>query len=251
MSRVGSRESKANIWVWVVVGLIILVVGIIRLRLLSMPLERDEGEYAYTGQLLLQGVPPFKLAYTLKLPGTAVAYAFIMALFGQTPSGIHLGLLLVNAITIVLVFLLGRKLLGAWGGVAACAAYAVMSLSYSVLGLAAHATHFVVLFAMGGVLVFLCALESGRPIDFFWSGLLFGAAFLMKQPGIFFSLFGLVLIVWFEIKTLRALLETRALGFKRPRFNWPRCFQKAGRILLRRVPPVRADLHSPVAGRRF
>ena len=37
-----------------------LVVAI-RIRLLGIPLERDEGEYAYAGQLILQGVPPYKL----------------------------------------------------------------------------------------------------------------------------------------------------------------------------------------------
>jgi len=31
----------------------ILATSAIRLRLLSMPLERDEGEYAYAGQLIL------------------------------------------------------------------------------------------------------------------------------------------------------------------------------------------------------
>lgn len=226
MSRSDSHKGKSDLWIWALVLLIILIVGVIRARLLSLPLERDEGEYAYTGQLLLQGVPPFKLAYTMKLPGTTVAYAFIMAIFGQSPAGIHLGFLLVNAFTIVLVFLLGRKLLGNYGGVTACATYAVMSLSYSVVGLAAHATHFVVLFALAGVLVFLRAVESGRLAAFFLSGLLFGLAFLMKQPGMFFSLFGAVLIVWFEIKLYRELVETRKLGTRRPQFNWERCFKR-------------------------
>jgi hypothetical protein len=29
-----------------------------RIRLLGIPLERDEGEYAYAGQLMLQGIAP-------------------------------------------------------------------------------------------------------------------------------------------------------------------------------------------------
>src|SRR6476469_8012843 len=96
---------------WILVGLTILVVVIVRVRLREMPLERDEGEYAYAGQLLLHGIPPYKLAYNMKLPGTDAAYALLMAVFGQTPSGIHVGLTLVNTASIVLVFLLGRKLL--------------------------------------------------------------------------------------------------------------------------------------------
>ena len=96
---------------WLLVALAVLFVLIVRVRLRDMPLERDEGEYAYAGQLILQGVPPYKEAYNMKLPGTYAAYAAIMAVFGQSPSGIRLGLALVNGASIVLVFLLGRKLL--------------------------------------------------------------------------------------------------------------------------------------------
>jgi len=45
--------------------------------------ERDEGEYADAGQLILQGVPPYTLAYNMKFSGTYAAYAVIMAIFGQ------------------------------------------------------------------------------------------------------------------------------------------------------------------------
>src|SRR5438270_6715693 len=77
----------------------------VRFRLRDMPLERDEGEYAYAGQLMLQGVPPYKEAYNMKLPGTYAAYAVGMAIFGQTPSGVHVTVALVNAASIVLMFL--------------------------------------------------------------------------------------------------------------------------------------------------
>src|SRR5512147_1059478 len=96
---------------WLLLGLALLFVLAVRVRLRDMPLERDEGEYAYAGQLLLQGVPPYKEAFNMKLPGTYAAYALIMALFGQTAGGIHLGVSLVNLASISLTFLLGRRLL--------------------------------------------------------------------------------------------------------------------------------------------
>src|SRR5215467_1823348 len=104
---------------WIIVGLTILLVFAIRVRLRQMPLERDEGEYAYAGQLILHGVPPYKEAYNMKLPGTYAAYAVIMAVFGQTPGGIHTGLALVNAASIILIYLIGRKLLDEITGVVA------------------------------------------------------------------------------------------------------------------------------------
>src|SRR5205814_4180382 len=75
-----------------------LITLYVRLRLISVPLERDEGEYAYIGHLILQGRPPFLDAYTMKLPGTPMAYALIMSVLGETIEGIHLGLLAVNAV---------------------------------------------------------------------------------------------------------------------------------------------------------
>ena len=45
------------------------MVVFIRIRFLAIPLERDEGEYAYAGQLMLQGIPPYRLAYNMKFPG--------------------------------------------------------------------------------------------------------------------------------------------------------------------------------------
>jgi hypothetical protein len=150
---------------WLLVGLAILVVLIVRVRLRDMPLERDEGEYAYAGQLMLHGVPPYREAYTMKLPGTYAAYALIMAVFGQSPAGIHLGLAFVNVASIILVFRLGRRLLDNAAAAAAAVAFALLSLSPYVLGLAAHATHFVVLCALGGMVLLLraCEGEAGDP----------------------------------------------------------------------------------------
>ena len=91
-----AREFIRRYRAWLLVALAILFVLVVRVRLRDLPLERDEGEYAYAGQLILQGVPPYKEVYNMKLPGTYAAYAAIMAVFGQSPAGIRLGLALVN-----------------------------------------------------------------------------------------------------------------------------------------------------------
>jgi hypothetical protein len=152
-------------------------------------LERDEGEFAYAGQLILEGIPPYQLAYNVKLPGIYAAYALVMAIFGQTPFGIHLGLLFVNLGAIVLVFFLARRLFDSYAAVIASATYALMSTSTAVLGFRAHATHFVILPALGGFILLLRGLDSRRALTLFWSGLLFGVAVLMKQHGVFLGIF--------------------------------------------------------------
>lgn len=203
-----------RLWPCSLLSLVLALVAIARVRLLGVPLERDEGEYAYIGQLMLQGVPPFQFAANMKLPGTDAAYALIMAVFGQTIYAIHLGLLLVNAGAIVLIYFIGRRLFDSMAGLAAAAAYAVLSVGSSVYGTWAHATHFVVLFALGGVLLLLKWAESNHARDLIWSGLLFGMAFLMKQAGAFFIPVGVVFLVanqWGQLRS-RWVPVLRSLG---------------------------------------
>src|SRR4029077_18119549 len=109
---------------------------------------------------MLQGVPPYRLAYSMKFPGTSVAYALLMAIFGQSTAGVHLGLILVNLITVGLVFFLGRSLFGEVAGLVSGAAFSVLSLMPHTLGNAAHATHFVTLFGVSGLLLLVRAQDG-------------------------------------------------------------------------------------------
>jgi hypothetical protein len=194
--------DAASIRFNIVLVFIVLCAALIRLRWLSIPFERDEGEYAYIGQLLLQGVPPFEGAYTMKLPGTSFMYALFMLLFGQTVAAIHFGLLLVNAGTIFLVALLAKKLRDGQAGLYAAAIYAAISLGSKVLGFAAHATHFVVFFALSGILLMLAGIDPVDRRKIFLGGLCLGLSVLMKQPGLFFAVFA---ILW----TVFAFAHTR------------------------------------------
>jgi len=192
-SKPASARASSRLGTIVLLVLILLATGSARLRLLDLPLERDEGEYAYAGQLMLQGIPPYQLAYNMKLPGTYAMYALFLGAFGQTPRGIHLGLLLVNLATIALVFAVARRWFGSLAGVTAASAYALLSVSPSVLGLAAHATHFVVLFGVGGTLLLILAEERDRGWIYVLAGIAMGLAFVMKQQGVVFLLFGFLI----------------------------------------------------------
>jgi Dolichyl-phosphate-mannose-protein mannosyltransferase len=190
------NSERSRVWSWFFLCCVMVFVGTIRFRLREMPLERDEGEYAYAGQLFLQGIAPSKLAYTIKLPGTHAAYAILMLLFGQTSAGVHLGFLTVNCATIVLLYLIGRILTGEIAGCVSAAAFGLMSLSGDVLGTAAHATHFVVFFALAGVLLLLHASSNGKVPAYIGSGFLLSASVLMKHNGILFLAFGVVWLAW-------------------------------------------------------
>ena len=185
---------------YLLLALVLAVVAYVRIRLLQVPLERDEGEYAYMGQLLLKGVPPYVHAYSMKLPGVSLVYALFMGLFGQAPFGIHLGLLIVNGICILLVYLLASRLFDRDAAFAACTSFAVLSLSKTVYGFYAHATHFVVLFALAGCLLLLRPIDRGRTPFLFLSGLCFGLAFTMKQHAALLIGFAFLYLVWCSYK---------------------------------------------------
>lgn len=189
---------------WGVILAIIIIVSIIKIHLLEIPLERDEGEYAYIAQLFMKGEPLYLHAYSAKLPGIYFFYAIIMTLFGQTIYGIHLGLLLVTAASTVLVFLLARRVLDPYAGIVAGAAFALLTLGRYTL--AFNSEHLIVLLVLCGSLTMLTALDRGG--GFFLSGFIFGLAFIAKQHAVFFILFGLFYIVWFHASTRPA--ESRA-----------------------------------------
>ena len=185
-----SRPRIIDIVAWCILAAAVIFAVYVRARLREFPLERDEGEFAYAGQLLLHGIPPYKLAYNMKLPGTYIAYAALMAVFGQTIAGVHLGLLAVNVATILLLYRLTRELFDPISGALAAVFYAITSVNPGVLGMAAHATHFVAFFGVAGVYLLWRYLQSPRWWSLLASGFLLGTAFLMKQQGVFLVVFG-------------------------------------------------------------
>lgn len=195
-------RSRLGIWAtWIILVAAVAFVVVVRVRLLDIPLERDEGDFAYAGRLILQGLSPYEYAYNMKFPGIYAAYAGIMAVFGETARGIHLGLLFLNVANIILVFLLGRRLSNNLAGSLAALSYAVMSTSPGVLGTAAHATRFVVLPALGGLLLLLPRKGAAEGARLFAAGALLGFAYLIKQQGAAFALLGLLWVVWIERTT--------------------------------------------------
>jgi len=174
---------------------IIAIVSFIRYRYIKMPLERDEGEYAYIGNLFLHGITPFKDGYSMKLPGTSFMYAVFMLLFGHTNRAIHWGLLLMNASTMCLLYYAFKKMFNSFLAIATAAIYGAMAVGLPFIGLAAHATHFICFYSAIALLLLSNFLKSGKLFTLFLIGLMMGMAFLMKQQAAFMVLFFAVFLV--------------------------------------------------------
>jgi hypothetical protein len=182
----------------------ILLVCFIRIRLLALPLERDEGEYAYFGQLILQGIPPYSMAYNLKFPGTYYSYALVMAVFGQSVRGVHLGLMAVCLGSMLMTYFVARRLFDNYIGALAAVVVGLVSASPTLYGQAAHATHFVNFFMLIGFFLLLLASNRHSLLYSLLGGIAMGLAGLCKQPGLFFWLFGPFVLAILRDKTVRS-----------------------------------------------
>ena len=184
---------------------VVLAAIALRWRWLGVPLERDEGEYAYAGWLMLRGVPPYLGIYTMKLPGVHAVYALGQALFGTTSSAVRLLHIAVNAATIIALGGLGRRWLGPWPGVFAAALFALLSAGRPVQGPFANAEHFVLLPALCGLWWLDRTLDRGGPGRLFAAGAIIGLAPLMKQSGAAFVIAALALVAIHGLRTKRPI----------------------------------------------
>ena len=183
-------------WTWWFMVAVLVLMAMVRLRLLNFSLERDEGEYAYAGQLMLQGIPPYKLAFNMKFPGTYAMYALIMALFGETPAGIHFGVAIITTLTALMLYWLGKKMLDPTAGMVAATSYAVLAANTALFGLAGHATHFAAFFATAGLCLMWKARQTARWQTAGAAGIMCGMATLMKQHAAVIAVWAFGVFVW-------------------------------------------------------
>jgi 4-amino-4-deoxy-L-arabinose transferase-like glycosyltransferase len=207
-----AEKAKRTDYYLIALGIVIICIAFIRFRLINIPLERDEGEYAYLGKLILDGIVPYKEAYSMKLPGTYCMYALIMELFGKNISGIHLGLLLINVSTIVFFYLGFKKIFTSSIALFTACAYGLMSLSWTAIGSAAHATQFVTFFVSVGIYFLTRFYENKKLRYVFLVGLMFGLSFLMKQQAVFFIVFGGLAVLLDPARPDRFLKPVRSKG---------------------------------------
>ncbi len=209
-----TKKLGNDAWAWAGLLLALALVTAVRLHRLDLPLERDEGEYAYGAQLILDRSFSYETLHTMKLPGVHASCALFLAAFGETPQAIRAGLLLVNAASLILVFLLARRLFDPLTALAAGASFGVLSMDRSVLGLFAHPEQFAILPALAGTLLLVRARDA-RPAPAsprarcLCSGAHFGLAIVMTQQAVFLAAFGATMLLIAEAAhTPRDLRET-------------------------------------------
>ena len=195
---------KKNIPLLVLSALVLAGTLIFRIRFLSAPLDRDEGEFAYAGWRMLHDGIPYLDFYNMKMPGIYAAYFFLFKIFGTSVEAIRTGLILVNLCNTFFVFHLTKKICESdrsenkisslATAVTAALCYMIFSVQTELQGTSAHAEHFAMFFALPAFFLLLKAREKNSTLLFSISGLLSGVAFLMKQPALAFTAMMLLFI---------------------------------------------------------
>ncbi len=187
-------------WPLFLLALSVIIVLQARLRLLAIPMERDEAGFAYIGHWLLKGKSLYVDIVDNKLPGLYILYGFFTTIFGYNATGVHIGLLIANAVSAVCFYMLARDLYDRYVAATATAFLLILLADPNVLGFAAHATQLLLPFVLGGFYLFWKGIRSGRKNLFLISGLLLGVAFIIKQQSIVFGV--LVALLWWPLRLL-------------------------------------------------
>jgi len=196
------HDDKYRFWLfWLTITFIYII---IRINIIDIPLDRDEGIFGYAGQQILNGGIPYRDVFDHKPPVTYYLYAFALLFVPPTATGIHIFLHLYNYLTLISVYLLAKRVTeSTTTGLWAAFAYAVFSSSPEIQGFSASSEMFMLLPITLCLLFAVLAMKRNSLLLLFSSGTMGALACWTKQTAIFSVFFVIVYIV-----TERVLLNS-------------------------------------------
>jgi len=171
------------------VAIILSVYFHIRINLTDIPLNRDEGGFAFFGRMIAQGGTLYRDGMDHKPPGIWLIYAALSYLVPFTARGLHWAVQIYNLATLVLLGLLCRRLFDWKTAFWTVLFFSVVTSGPEVEGSSASAELFMLLPMVASLLLCVMGNEEGRPSLIYAAGLLSGMAFWIKQPAAAVTLF--------------------------------------------------------------
>lgn len=167
----------------VIAWLALAVCAFVALRapLLSLPLERDEGEYAYIAWRMQDGGVPYLDAFDQKPPGSFAAYWLAFTLFGRDAKTPRLLLHLWSAATAWLLFLLVQRLAGRLAAAGAVLVFAALAADPRIGGATANTEAFLLLPLVAALLCAVRGWQDGGLAAWLAAGALCTVAVAFKQ----------------------------------------------------------------------
>jgi len=155
-----ARERRTRRWLLLLAALVFVA---LRLPYLSLPLDRDEGEYAYIAWRILEGDVPYRDAFDQKPPAIFAAYLGVFATLGRSAEAIHGLAALWSALTAWLLYAVVARLGGALAGACAVLVFAAIAAHPALGATAANTELFLLLPAVASFLALLRGLASESP----------------------------------------------------------------------------------------
>ncbi len=188
----------------------LLFLLVLRWNSFSMPLERDEGEYAYSAWLLKEGRMPYEDSFLQKPPLIIYTYALgqLISEDGLWPPRLLAFLSLV--LTAFLVYLIGRREFSEKAGWIGAFLFAVLASSPINASLAANTEIFMLLPLTAFLWLFLSRRKEFHLGIWFASGVLSSLALLYKPIAldvILYIYFLWLWNIWKEKKELKLIIE--------------------------------------------
>lgn len=201
--------NKKDIGVWLILAALLVLM---RWPFLGVPLERDEGEYAYCAWQMRQGGMPYRDIVTSVSPGIFFLYRFCFALFGDTVKDIRLFTMWYLILTLIMFYYVARRRLGIFAALAASLVFVFLTTDPSILACMSNRETFMLLPLL---LSFLClefGLATGQRRWFIILGLINALAFMLKQTAIFNIFFILAVCGWHYYQKKEYRLFWQGLG---------------------------------------
>ncbi len=187
----------------IVLGLIAIFYYYIRSHFFEVPMERDEGIYAYYGQLAMEGKTPYLDFYESRLPGIFYMYGLLIAIFGSF-KGLAVGITLLNIGSFLFLYHFAKS----WfdehkpTAFAVAAAALLLGLAPEISGFTRQSEHIVVFWATGGLFFLQKGLIQNRWGLLLTSGVFMCLSMLTKPNGVFFIILGgLATVLYYAQKT--------------------------------------------------
>jgi Dolichyl-phosphate-mannose-protein mannosyltransferase len=165
---------------------LVLIVGAVRGPLLPIPLERDEGEYAYIAWRLGHNELPYRDWVDQKPPGVFYTYRLALSLPFEPVRAIHFVGLICAAASACALFFLGLRFMDRFWAWVGAALFALLNADPLVQGTAANTELFMLCpLIFSQIAFFSAAAKNQRNILFMvLAGALTGIACTFKQVAI-------------------------------------------------------------------
>jgi len=167
-------------------AVIILVVLAIRIPLLNIPLDRDEGGYAYIAWRMDFGELPYRDWIDQKPPGVFWIYHLALALPLDATQAIHCMAMLFSIASACALFFLAARFTSPFWAMAAAVLFALLSADPLIEGTSANTELFMLLPLILSLVALLAAVRQSRAAiaQALLAGALTGVAIAFKQVAI-------------------------------------------------------------------